>query len=74
VGELAVMPPYLINKALDGPSSSDVRCQAHQLVRLTVNHYAFRAFWSGDHELQYRRRKGEYASQVRLSMEGKGVL
>jgi hypothetical protein len=32
---------------------------------LTVNHYAFRAFWSGEHELQYRRRKGENNPQVR---------
>jgi len=31
---------------------------------LTLNHYALRAFWSGEHEDQYRRIKGENNSQV----------
>jgi hypothetical protein len=31
---------------------------------LTVNHHLFRAFWSGEHELQYRRIKGESNPQA----------
>jgi len=31
---------------------------------LTVNHHAFRALWSLEHDPQYRRRKGEYNPQV----------
>jgi hypothetical protein len=32
-----------------------------------VNHHAFRALWSLEHELQYRRITGEYNPQVRKS-------
>jgi hypothetical protein len=46
---------------------------------LTVNHYAFRALWSGEHELQYRRIKGEgnpqvFADRFAASIPGVRVL
>jgi hypothetical protein len=34
---------------------------------LTVDHHAFRAFWSLEHEQQYRRIKGENNPQARKS-------